>query len=353
MLDTYYSRIDEIIADDFLKGTYLGRTFQHHNFLVRTKTLKRGSPYEKKGASFMIDLDDPKKGVTFSGPVFASRQRIHLTGLRVSAPRCLGLSPGSLPTTDGQLQQLSREIMSVSSALGLGPNWLDAARVIELHVTMNFGIPFDYLVKHHVAMRHPRVRKDPMKYRPSHRSLYWTGSSLGIVIYDKTRELLSKPPYKHREGETPVRLPELTRLEFRLKQPAILRELARMDAATTTQVSYSAMPPSRLAPKGITAALLLDIFRSLVGEFPSQPKRNPKRLTVATFAGMLHHRGVEVEGTPILDYYSQFANDRNVSNARRLSATAEAGGVAYCWKSLMAGGAWGPFARPEVRPLQR
>jgi hypothetical protein len=198
------------------------------------------------------------------------------------------------------------------------------------------------------------VRKDPFKFHPSHGTLNWIGKDFTIRLYDKTRELLSKS-YKPRKDVPAVQLPQITRLEFCLTGRALQRELERAEPKTEQPPGQPPLPTTRgakLAPKRISAALLLRIFRNLVDEFPSQAKRKPQRISIANFVAMLHKEDARLpDGTPVLDFYRRFASDRKVQQARSLSATVDTGGDMFSWGDFLGTEGWGSLARFIVHPL--
>jgi hypothetical protein len=268
--------------------------------------------------------------------------------VRINVGKLIGLSPGSLPISDVELQQAWATLLALTAWMPAG--WFDRAEVKELHTAMNFRYPADKAIAAHECMRHPRVRKHPTKFHPSHRSLYWLGKDLVIIIYDKRLELLSKRPRKP-DSEVPYfDLPNLTRLEFRLKKVAILRERNRDQPKVIVEPGkppLKSTPATRLPPSLITAAMLLGMFRNLVGEFPELPTREIRRLCAPTFAAMLHRLGVCLpDGTPVLDYYARFADDRPVRRARSMSSIVDAGSPAFQWSNILGPAGWGPYAMP-------
>lgn len=348
MIDTLNLSIDESLSSEFLAGMHGNQKFSFNGFTGRLVTSKPGSHYHKKGADWFLILEDRERGIRISGPVFFSRGQILLTTVRINVGRLIGLSPGSLPISDAELQQAWATLLALTAWMPAG--WFDRAEVKELHVTMNFRYPADKAIKAHENMRHPRVRKHPTKFHPSHRSLYWRGKDLVIILYDKRLELLSKRPRKQ-DSELPyLNLPDLTRLEFRLKTGAILRELNRDQPKVIVEPGkppLKSTPATRLPPSLITAAMLLGMFRDLVGEFPELPTRELRRLCASSFAAMLHKLGVCLpDGTPVMDYYARFANDRNVRRARSMSSIVDAGSPVFQWSNFLGPAGWGHYAMP-------
>jgi len=347
MIDTLIISIDEILSPEFLEGIHGNQKFSFNGFSGRLVTSKPGSHYHKKGADWILILEDRERGIRISGPVF-TRGQIRLTTVRINVGRLIGLSPGSLPISDSELQQAWATLAALT--VWMPTEWLRRAEVKELHTAMNFRYPADKAIASHENMLHPRVRQHPTKFHPSHRSLYWLGKDLIICLYDKKVELLKNRPRKP-DSELPyLDLPDLTRLEFRLKKGAILRELNR-DLPKNTPVpgkpALQSTPATRLPPSMITAAMPLGMFRNLVGEFPELPTRELRRLCASTFAAMLHKLGVCLpDGTSVMDYYARFANDRNVRRARSMSSIVDAGSPVFQWSNILGPAGWGPYAMP-------
>jgi hypothetical protein len=348
MIDTLILSIDESLSPEFLTGIHGNQKFSFNGFTGRLETSKPGSRYNKKGADWILSLVDRERGIRISGPVFFSRGQILLTTVRINVGRLIGLSPGSLPISDAELQQAWATLLALTAWMPAG--WFDRAEVKELHTAMNFRYPADKAIAAHECMRHPRVRKHPTKFHPSHRSLYWLGKDLVISLYDKRWELLSKRPRKP-DSELPyLDLPNLTRLEFRLKKGAILRERNRDQPKVIVEPGkppLQSTPATRLQPSLITAAMLLGMFRNLVGEFPELPTREIRRFCLPTFVAMLHKRGAVLsDGTAVIDYYAQFAADRPVRRALSMSSIVDAGSPAFQWSNILGPAGWGPYAMP-------
>ncbi len=274
MLDTLYIGLDEEIPIDFLEGIPANEAFsppQMPGWTGRLETTKPSSYYSKHlGAKFMLKLRHHETGVTITGPVFYDKDYWLCATIRANIPRLAGLPDVWLPENDREIQTAITKLEQLLT--WLPDSWKLRAKIKELHLTMNFEftgpMSAQDVMGAHQLMRHKRVRPDPLKFKPSHKTLYWRGKDTVIALYEKTTEACSRLAKERNTTVDEIRkryhLDELLRLEFRLKTPALIKLLDRVLPAPPVPADGPPLPKS--ASSNLPLSILTkDISQSLFG----------------------------------------------------------------------------------------
>lgn len=358
MIDTLYFGLSEEVPYGILNITKFNEKFlppSMPGWVGNLETTKLGSHYYKTGAKSFIRLQDSHTGITISGPLRERGTEVswECTRCRINVPKLAGLPPGWLPTTNDELDQARRILLERTP--WLPQDWLFRASVKEVHVAMNFDLSavltLEDVMGAHALMRHPGVRRDPTRFRPTHSSLYWSGKNTNIVLYDKTKELFEKSakrPNRPRE-EIMSGNPHIVRLEFRLNKgkllPLLDKFIAELEAPKGTSAPHNSA--SRVAVSAITAESLTWIFREMAMGFGNLPICTPNRMTVKMFLAILIECGATVEDTPIAEFAVRHLKDRTINDAKKIASTLSFTTPVFNWYTYLGTEGWGRYAIPR------